>query len=45
VSGGRIAMRNIAEERLKDPEFRADYEALEPEFAHASALIEAQPGR
>jgi hypothetical protein len=38
----RIAMRKIAEEWLKDPEFRAEYEALEPEFALASALIEAR---
>jgi ribosome-binding protein aMBF1 (putative translation factor) len=38
----RIAMREIAEEWLKDPEFRAEYEALEPEFALASALIEAR---
>ena len=34
---GRVAMRDIAEEWLKDPEFRAEYEALEPEFALASA--------
>ncbi len=42
MSRGRIAMRAIAEEWLKDPEFRAEYEALEPEFALASALIEAR---
>jgi ribosome-binding protein aMBF1 (putative translation factor) len=42
MSSGRIAMRDIAEEWLKDPEFRAEYEALEPEFALASALIEAR---
>jgi ribosome-binding protein aMBF1 (putative translation factor) len=35
-------MRDLAEEWLKDPEFRAEYEALEPEFALASALIEAR---
>jgi ribosome-binding protein aMBF1 (putative translation factor) len=35
-------MREIAEEWLKDPEFRAEYEALEPEFALASALIGAR---
>jgi transcriptional regulator with XRE-family HTH domain len=35
-------MRDLAEEWLKDPEFRAAYEALEPEFALASALIEAR---
>jgi transcriptional regulator with XRE-family HTH domain len=35
-------VRDIAKEWLKDPEFRAEYEALEPEFALASALIEAR---
>ncbi len=42
MSTGRIAMREIAEEWLKEPEFRAEYEALEPEFALASALIAAR---
>jgi hypothetical protein len=42
MSSGRIAMRDIAAEWLKDPEFRAEYEALEPEFALVSALIEAR---
>ena len=28
MSSGRIAMRDIAVEWLKDPEFRAEYEAL-----------------
>ena len=42
MSSGHIAMRDIAKEWLKDPEFRAEYEALEPEFALASALIEAR---
>ena len=42
MSTGRIPMRDIAQEWLKDPEFRAEYEALEPEFALASALIEAR---
>jgi ribosome-binding protein aMBF1 (putative translation factor) len=42
MSSGRIAMRDIAAEWLKDPEFRAEYEALEDEFALASALIEAR---
>jgi ribosome-binding protein aMBF1 (putative translation factor) len=41
MSRERIAMRDIAEARLKDPELRAEYEELEPEFALASALIEA----
>jgi ribosome-binding protein aMBF1 (putative translation factor) len=42
VSSRRIAVRDIAKEWLKDPELRAEYEALEPEFALASALIEAR---
>jgi hypothetical protein len=33
---------DIAGEWLKNPELRAEYEALEPEFALASALIEAR---
>jgi hypothetical protein len=46
MSSGRIAYGDIAAEWLKDPEFRAEYEALEGEFALASALIEraAAPG-
>ena len=31
-------------EQLKDPEFRAEYEVLEPEFAIIRALIEARKG-
>lgn len=30
------------EEQLKDPEFRAEYEALEPEFAIVQAMIDAR---
>jgi len=30
------------EEELKDPEVRAEYEALEPEFAIVQAMIEAR---
>ncbi|MDR1736659.1 MAG: helix-turn-helix domain-containing protein [Oscillospiraceae bacterium] len=29
-------------EQLQDPEFRAEYEALEPEFAIITAIIEAR---
>ena len=29
-------------EQLKDPEFRAEYEALEPEFAIIQAMIDAR---
>ncbi len=35
-------MRDIAEDWLEDPDFRAEYDALEPEFALASALIAAR---
>lgn len=42
MSRGRIAMRDVAQEWLRDPELRAEYEELEPEFALASALIEAR---
>ena len=37
-----IPAREWAEERLKDPEFKAAYDALEDEFALAGALIEAR---
>lgn len=30
------------EEQLEDPEFRAEYEALEPEFAIVQAMIDAR---
>lgn len=30
------------EEQLKDPEFRAEYDALEPEFAIVQAMIDAR---
>jgi ribosome-binding protein aMBF1 (putative translation factor) len=42
MSGDRIPVRKAAEAWLKDPEFRAEYEALADEFALASALIEAR---
>jgi ribosome-binding protein aMBF1 (putative translation factor) len=42
MSNERIPVREAAREWLKDPAFRAEYEALEPEFALASALIEAR---
>jgi transcriptional regulator with XRE-family HTH domain len=29
-------------EKLKDPEFKTEYDALEPEFAIVSAIIEAR---
>lgn len=35
-----INAREYFDEKMKDPEFRREYEKLEPEFALASALIE-----
>ena len=34
--------RQYLNEQLKDPEFRAEYEALEPEFAIIQAMIDAR---
>jgi ribosome-binding protein aMBF1 (putative translation factor) len=42
MSRERISVREAASDWLRDPEFRAEYEALEEEFALASALIEAR---
>ena len=35
-------IREYLNEQLKDPEFRAEYEALEPEFAIIQAMIDAR---
>lgn len=32
----------LLDDQLKDPEFRAEYEALEPEFAIVQAMIDAR---
>jgi ribosome-binding protein aMBF1 (putative translation factor) len=37
-----IPVREAAEEWMKDPEFKAAYDALEDEFALASALMDAR---
>lgn len=37
-----IPVQEWADEQMKDPEFKAAYDALEEEFALASALIEAR---
>lgn len=34
--------KNLRKELLKDPEFRAEYEKMQPKFAAVSALIEAR---
>lgn len=34
-------MQKYLEEQLKDPEFKKEYDALEPEFAAARAILEA----
>ena len=39
-----IPVEEAAAEWMKDPEFRAAYNALEDEFALAAALIEARAG-
>jgi transcriptional regulator with XRE-family HTH domain len=33
---------NFLKEQLKDPEFRSEYEALEPEFTIIQAMLEAR---
>jgi ribosome-binding protein aMBF1 (putative translation factor) len=42
MSDSRIPVGDLAREWLQDPEFRAEYDALEDEFALATALIEAR---
>ena len=37
-----IPLEEVSREWLRDPEFRAEYDALESEFALAAALIEAR---
>lgn len=34
--------KDLLNERLKDPGFRAEYDALEPEFAIVQAMIDAR---
>ncbi len=36
------SMRELKKKWMRDPEFRKEYEALEPEFALARTLIEAR---
>ena len=38
----RILVETVAQEWLKDPEFRAEYDAVEEEFALAAAFIKAR---
>ena len=37
-----LTFNEYLKEQLEDPEFRAEYEALEPEFAIIGAMIEAR---
>jgi len=37
-----IKFEDLLKEEIKDPEFRAEYEALEPEFAIIQAMIDAR---
>jgi len=39
-----IPLKKVAQKWLKDPKFKAGYDALEEEFALASLLIEARTG-
>jgi ribosome-binding protein aMBF1 (putative translation factor) len=43
MSDRQIPVADLARGWLQDPEFRAEYDALEDEFALAQALIEARP--
>jgi ribosome-binding protein aMBF1 (putative translation factor) len=42
MSDSRIPVNGLAREWLQDPDFRAEYDALEDEFALATALIETR---
>jgi ribosome-binding protein aMBF1 (putative translation factor) len=42
VSRKLISAAEVVKEWLKDPKFKAEYDALEEEFALAQALIEAR---
>ena len=37
-----LSLEEALAEQLKDPEFKAEYEALEPEFAIIQAMIDAR---
>lgn len=37
-----VSFNDYLQEQLKDPEFRAEYEAQEPEFAIMQAMIDAR---
>lgn len=38
-------LENALADRMKEPDFRAEYEALEPEFAIIQAMIDARKSR
>jgi ribosome-binding protein aMBF1 (putative translation factor) len=42
MSENRISVNDLAREWLQDPDFRAEHDALEGEFALAATLIEAR---
>jgi hypothetical protein len=44
MSDARLDVRVLAAEWLKDPAFRAEYDALEEEFSLAAALMRALSG-
>jgi len=41
-NSNEIPFEKLSKEWMKDPEFRKEYDALEEEFALASAIIEAR---
>jgi hypothetical protein len=44
MSNERLNVRELAAEWLKDPAFKAEYDALEEEFSLASAAVRARNG-
>lgn len=42
MSTASLKVRDLAKEWLKDPELKAEYDALQDEFTLAAALIEAR---
>ena len=41
---GTVNFREVLKEELKDPEFKAQYDALEDEYKAIEALIDARNG-
>ena len=45
MTGNAINVADLAKEWMKDPEFKAEYDALEKEFSLAAAHKERHPKR